>query len=139
MRHEDVHGVSGTGKVAEVFEASNGKCVVIWITPTPSVVCYDSIKAVEATHGHGGKTELVWDWESPKDPDPMDKVLNADKPALTDEEVEKIVEETAGEVASKVAGMVLQKVKNGDLEVDEEPKGAKKRTPAKKAPAKKKE
>ena len=76
MRHEDVHGVSGTGKVADVFEASNGKAVVIWISSNPSVVVYDNVKAVENVHGHGGKTEVVWEWEAPRDPDPMDAVID---------------------------------------------------------------
>lgn len=75
MRHEDVHGVSGTGKVADVFEASNGKAVVVWISANPSVVVYDNIKAVENVHGHGGKTEVVWEWQAPRDPDPMNEVI----------------------------------------------------------------
>jgi hypothetical protein len=122
MRHEDVHGVSGTGKIAEVFEASNGKAIVVWITPTPSVVVYDSVKAVEVTLSHGGKTEVVWDWESPRDPDPMDKLKDPDKPQLSPEEVEDIAEEAAVEVADAVAAKVsakiqekaAEKAKNGD-------------------------
>jgi hypothetical protein len=35
IKHEDVHGVSGTGKVAEVFEASNGKAILVWLSVTP--------------------------------------------------------------------------------------------------------
>jgi hypothetical protein len=74
-RDEDVHGVSGTGRICEIFEASNGKVVVIWVTSTPSVVVFDSLKAAEFPHSHGGKTRIVWDWESPKDEDPMDAVF----------------------------------------------------------------
>ena len=75
MRNEDVHGVSGSGKVAEVFEASNGKCAVFWISPDPSVNVYDHIKSVQNTHGHGGKTKIVWVWESEPDPDPMEEIF----------------------------------------------------------------
>jgi hypothetical protein len=75
IKHEDVHGVSGTGKVAEVFEASNGKAILVWLSVTPSVIVFDNVKAVEAAHGHGGKTEIVWEWESDPEPDPMDEVF----------------------------------------------------------------
>jgi len=150
MRHEDVHGVSGTGKVADVFEATNGKCMVVWISAHASVNVYDHIKDVETTHSHGGKTLVVWDYESPPDPDPMDKILNADKPELTDEEVEQIADETAAEVsqiaAGKVVALIAEKVAEATVgPVEEEPKGPKKNgttkkaTAKKKAPAKKKE
>ncbi len=114
MRHKDVHGVSGTGKVADVFEATNGKCVVVWISAHASVNVYDHIKDVETTHSHGGKTLVKWDYESPPEPDPMDEILGADKPELTDEEVEEIAEETAEKVsqiaATKVAEKMAEKV-----------------------------
>jgi hypothetical protein len=29
---------------------------------------FDSLKAAELPHSHGGKTEIIWDWESPKMP-----------------------------------------------------------------------
>ncbi len=128
MRHEDVHGVSGTGKVADVFEATNGKCMVVWISAHASVNVYDHIKDVETTHSHGGKTLVVWDYESPPDPDPMDKILSADKPELTDAEVEELAEETAEKVSqiavTKVAEKIARKVaeKKTSLEdFEEEP------------------
>ena len=110
MRNDDVHGVSGTGVVCEIFEASNGKAVVVWLTPTPSVVVYDSAKAVESNLSHGGKTKIIWDYESPPDPDPMDKILQAEKPQLTGAEIEEIAEETAAEVATSAAGKVTAKL-----------------------------
>jgi hypothetical protein len=110
MRHEDVHGVSGTGKVADVFEATNGKCMVVWISAHASVNVYDHIKDVETTHSHGGKTLVVWDYESPPDPDPMDRILQADKPELSDEEVDQIAEETAEEVSQIAAAKVAEKI-----------------------------
>jgi len=114
MRHKDVHGVSGTGKVADVFEATNGKCMVVWISAHASVNVYDHIKDVETTHSHGGKTLVKWDYESPPEPDPMEEILGADKPELTEEEVEQLADETAEAVsqiaATKVAEKMAEKV-----------------------------
>ena len=133
MRHEDVHGVSGDGKVADVFEASNGKAVVVWISSNPSVVVYDNVKAVENVHGHGGKTEVVWEWEAPRDPDPMDAVIerkvaeaggatgatavddvkDAEADAIADEIVEDAKQATdrvAGKVAERFTQATVEKV-----------------------------
>ena len=136
MRHEDVHGVSGDGKVADVFEASNGKAVVIWISSNPSVVVYDNVKAVENVHGHGGKTEVIWEWEAPRDPDPMDKVIErkvaeagptvpagatgptaeaAEKDAEADAIADEIVEEAADTV-DRVAGKLAEKLTQATAE-----------------------
>jgi len=60
VRHEDETGVSGTGKVAEGIEFSNGKCAMSWITSFASVAVYDSIQLVKQIHGHDGKTEIRW-------------------------------------------------------------------------------
>lgn len=59
-RGEDETGVSGTGVVAGGVAFPNGKCVVSWFTAVTSVAVYDSIAAVRAIHGHGGKTRIVW-------------------------------------------------------------------------------
>ncbi len=155
MRHKDVHGVSGVGKVADVFEATNGKCVVVWISAHASVNVYDHIKDVETTHSHGGKSLVVWDYESPPEPDPMDEVLGADKPELTEEEVEKIADETAeavsqiaaAKVAEKIAEKVAGKRENGavpDTNLREPPsrkanEDGKKKVGARKSPTKEKE
>ena len=61
-RHSDPSGVSGVGVVAEGWESSDGKTVVIkWLSATPSVCIYQDIRHVKALHGHGGATEIVWD------------------------------------------------------------------------------
>ena len=62
-RHEDVHGKSGTGIVAEGIEFTNGKCCVSWLTATSSIGVYDNIREVEEIHGHEGRTEIIWDDE----------------------------------------------------------------------------
>lgn len=60
-RDEDETGISGTGVVAEGVEFSDGKVVIRWIVGEHrSTVVWDYIEAVEAIHGHNGKTRLVW-------------------------------------------------------------------------------
>lgn len=61
QRDEDETGVSGTGVVAEGVEFSDGKVSIRWIVGEfRSTVVWDSIEAVEAIHGHGGKTRIEW-------------------------------------------------------------------------------
>jgi hypothetical protein len=85
-RHSDPSRISGTGVVAEGWESSDGKTVVLlWLTETPSLNIYRDIRDVEAIHGHSGATEIVFDsptqytptatsnpgssWESHDDPE----------------------------------------------------------------------
>ena len=110
LRDQDVHGVSGTGKVADVFEATNGKCIVVWISAHSSTNIYDNVKHVESTHSHGGKTNVVWDWESPPDPDPMDALEVVEKPTLTEEEMEEIAAEAAEVANKKVVDKIAEKM-----------------------------
>jgi hypothetical protein len=60
-RASDESGVSGVGWVAEGAVFSNGWVVLVWPTGTPSLNFYESIEAVEAVHGHGGATRIVFD------------------------------------------------------------------------------
>lgn len=64
-RTEDVNGVSGVGRVAEGIEFSDGTIVVHWLSHTPSTNIYHNAKQVEAIHGHGGRTRLVWHDQMP--------------------------------------------------------------------------
>ncbi len=59
-RNEDVHGVSGTGNVAEGVEFSDGQCAIRWLTDLTSIGIYASIKELEAIHGHEGRTIVEW-------------------------------------------------------------------------------
>lgn len=61
-RTVDETGVSGTGIVATGAEFDDGVVVLRWRSEWPtSVVFHDrGMAAVEAVHGHGGKTEIVW-------------------------------------------------------------------------------
>lgn len=62
-RAEDVSGVSGTGKVAEGVQFSDGTVALRWLSNDPtSVVFHDNgIESVEAIHGHNGKTQIIWE------------------------------------------------------------------------------
>lgn len=63
QRDLDISGVSGTGIVAEGVEFSSGVVALTWLSEWPtSVVFHDrGIESVEAIHGHGGATRIVWD------------------------------------------------------------------------------
>lgn len=60
-RSEDVSGVSGKGIVAQGVQFHNGYVAMTWLTPLTSMAFYHSIDVLESIHGHGHKTEVVWD------------------------------------------------------------------------------
>jgi len=60
VRDEDVTGVSGTGVVAQGVEFHDGTVVLRWLGPNPTTVVHERIESVQAVHGHGGKTRIVW-------------------------------------------------------------------------------
>ena len=64
-RLEDESGVSGTGRVAHVFVADNGKVAVFWLSEVKSVTLYDNVGEVTSIHSHQGKTEVIFepDWK----------------------------------------------------------------------------
>lgn len=61
-RIEDETGISGTGIVAWGVEFPDGLVTLRWATDWPSSVGYyeRGMEAVEALHGHGGKTRIDW-------------------------------------------------------------------------------
>ena len=61
-RREDETGISGTGIVAEGVEFSDGACAMRWCTvgAPVSTAIYDNAGHVEAIHGHGGKSVIIW-------------------------------------------------------------------------------
>ena len=68
-RDQDITGISGTGPVADGVEFPDGTVVVRWRDlggpaaargVRPTTVVFESITAVEALHGHGGATRIVW-------------------------------------------------------------------------------
>lgn len=60
QRDIDETGVSGTGIVAEGAEFTNGFVVMQWLTQYSTMEILENTKALEALHGHGGKTKVVW-------------------------------------------------------------------------------
>lgn len=69
VRDEDETGVSGKGVVAEGCVFTDDVAVLRWLVPDDapgagwptSVVFHDrGLESVEAIHGHGGKTRIVW-------------------------------------------------------------------------------
>ena len=80
-RSEDPSGVSGTGVVAEGWESSDGKTVVLkWLSDKPSVCIYEDIRHVEEIHGHRGATQIVWDSPSQYTPSPQRDQYPDDNP-----------------------------------------------------------
>ena len=61
-RDTDVSGVSGTGRVAEGVEFSDGTVALRWTSDWPTSVVFHErgIESVRAVHGHDGKTRVVW-------------------------------------------------------------------------------
>lgn len=60
-RDEDETGVSGTGYVASGCVWPDGKVAMRWLVGEHrSTAVYESVEAVIAIHGHGGKTKVVW-------------------------------------------------------------------------------
>lgn len=61
-RDIDETGISGTGRVAEGIQFSDGRCAMRWMTADliRSTAVYDSIEDVAFIHGHGGKTRIVF-------------------------------------------------------------------------------
>jgi len=57
-RKEDHEGNNGTGIVAVGVQFPDGKCLVNWMTDTPSFNFYNSLKDVNEVHGHDGDTEI---------------------------------------------------------------------------------
>ena len=59
FRHEDVHGNSGTGIVAEGTIYDNGLCSMTWLTPEPTMTMFPKAHLMKKIHGHEGKTEVI--------------------------------------------------------------------------------
>lgn len=61
QRDKDHNGVSGTGRVAEGCEFSDGTVVLRWLSATASTVVYGTLADAVRVHGHGGSTRVVWE------------------------------------------------------------------------------
>ncbi len=56
----DESGVSGTGKICEAVEFSDGSVALRWISDLSSTAIYKNMYDVVAIHGHDGKTTVEW-------------------------------------------------------------------------------
>lgn len=63
QRDQDATGTSGTGRVADGVVFVDGAAALRWRTAVSSTAVYDSISDLEAIHGHGGLTRVVFDDE----------------------------------------------------------------------------
>lgn len=59
-RDIDASGVSGTGIVTEGVQFTDGSVAMRWMSEHTSTAIYASISDVQAVHGHGGATRIVW-------------------------------------------------------------------------------
>lgn len=60
QRDEDETGVSGVGVVANGIVFPDGSVAMRWASELASTAIYSSVSDVEAIHGHGGKTRVVF-------------------------------------------------------------------------------
>lgn len=60
QRVQDASGVSGTGIVAEGCQFDTNWCSLVWFGTKSAMSWYPDIATVEAIHGHGGMTQVVW-------------------------------------------------------------------------------
>ena len=59
-RTKDVSGISGTGKVLEGVEFTDGTVAVRWLSKHSSTAIYSSIDEFIQIHGHDGAGEIEW-------------------------------------------------------------------------------
>jgi len=61
VRDDDVSGFSGEGVVCEGVQFSDDHAAIHWLGRYPMTTPHhEGVKTVEAIHGHGGKTRVVW-------------------------------------------------------------------------------
>lgn len=58
-RHEDIHGNSGIGVVAEGILFDDGTGAFTWLTPMKTVTIFLKLSDVKKLHDHNGRTNLV--------------------------------------------------------------------------------
>ena len=59
LRHQDVHGNSGIGVVAEGIIFDSGMGSFTWLSVIPTVTTFMKITDVIKLHSHGGLTEII--------------------------------------------------------------------------------
>lgn len=61
LRHEDLHGHSGLGVVAEGTIFDNGMVAMTWLSKWDTVTMFKNVQAVKELHSHEGRTEIIID------------------------------------------------------------------------------
>jgi len=97
QREEDATGVSGTGRVADGVEFTNGWCVLTWKSEFSGVTVYPSISVLESVHTHGGQHKTILKWIDPKFEDLEEKSNQIEK-----EETEVIKKEITKELKKEL-------------------------------------
>lgn len=59
-REKDISGVSGTGRVLEGIEFTDGTVAIRWLSERSSTAIYKNIQEFEEIHSHGGLGHIVW-------------------------------------------------------------------------------
>ena len=59
-RGQDISGVSGCGNIAEGVQFDTGWCALVWLTGKSAMSYYPDIETLDAIHGHGGSTKVIW-------------------------------------------------------------------------------
>lgn len=60
IRNRDVSGISGTGIIAEGCVFHDGQTVLSWFGRYHTIEISPHWEDIEAIHGHGGLTRIVW-------------------------------------------------------------------------------
>jgi hypothetical protein len=69
FRKEDATGMSGTGRVADGVEFSNGMCTLTWKSEVPTITVFTSISSVRKLHTHDGQHDTKIMYVDPPDED----------------------------------------------------------------------
>ena len=59
VRREDMHGVSGTGVVAEGVVFDSGMVAMTWLSELESATFFRNVRTLIKIHGHEGRTIVV--------------------------------------------------------------------------------
>lgn len=59
LRHEDLHGHSGLGVVAEGVIFDSGQAAMTWLTEFNTVTVFSKVADIKKLHGHEGRTDVV--------------------------------------------------------------------------------
>lgn len=59
LRHEDLHGHSGTGTVAEGVIFHNGMVALTWFSEWETMTTFKNVQTLKRLHSHEGRTEII--------------------------------------------------------------------------------